>query len=284
MRARNMFKKIAIIGVGLIGGSIGLAVKKHKLAIEVIGIGRRKISIKKALDRRAIDKGSLSIKEGLGGADLIIIATPVNRVIPKLKEAIASAKEGAILIDVNSTKNNIVTYADKAIKGKNVLFVGTHPMAGSDQAGVTYADKDLFENSVCIMTSTKNTNSRAFNKIKRFWSRLGARIVLMSPTQHDQAVSNISHLPHIISYALSHAVPTEDLRIAGTGFKDTTRIAKSNPDMWSDIFMDNKNSLLKSISAFKKTLSELESDIKKNKRSQLTKKLASAKTKRDSLG
>jgi len=276
-----MFNKIAIVGVGLIGGSIGLAVKKQKIAKEVVGIGRRNISIKKALDKKSIDKGTLSIKDGLSGADLIIIATPVDKVMPKIKEIVKHAQKGAIIIDVNSTKEMVADYGDRAVKEREVFFVPTHPMAGSDQAGVTYAQKDLFEDSICIITPTRSTDKEALNVIRRFWEVIGADVVLMSPKLHDQAVSNISHLPHLIAYALCKSTTAKDMNLSGNGFKDTTRIAKSLPHMWADIFIQNKKSLLNSIAVFKKSLSKIESDIKKNKRPQLIKKLNDAKNKRD---
>ncbi|NQT95757.1 MAG: prephenate dehydrogenase [Candidatus Omnitrophica bacterium] len=278
-----MFKKITIVGVGLIGGSIGLAVKKRKLAREVIGVGRRAVSIRKALRKKAIDKGLLDLKKGVCGADLIIIATAVDKVMPKIKEVTRYADKGAIIIDVNSTKEKVVSFANRVVK-RGLFFVGTHPLAGSEQSGVLHAEKDLFKDSVCIITPAKKTNKNALEKIKKFWKALGARVEVMSPASHDKAVSNISHLPHILSYALCNSVLNKELRLTGSGFKDTTRIAKSNPNMWSDIFMQNKRSILESILKFKKELSLLESGVRSSKKLKLTKALISAKKKRDLIG
>lgn len=277
-----MFKKIAIVGVGLIGGSIGLAAKKNKLAGEVYGIGRRRSSIAKALRKGAIDKGTLSIQEGLKDADLIIIATPVGRVKQKIKECAIYAKEGAIIIDVNSTKVDILEYADKVIE-KPKSFIGTHPLAGSEESGVSSASAALFKGSVCVVTPTRHTNRKALAAMKRFWKGLGARIETLSPKEHDRAVAKISHLPHMLSYCLANSVSFRDMKIAGSGFKDTTRIAKSLPNMWSEIFIQNRVSLLASANDFEKNFRQLKSDIKNKRRKGIFKKLDAAKRKRDTI-
>jgi len=278
-----MFKKIAIIGVGLIGGSIGLAVKEKKLAKEVIGIGRRRSSIRNALKKGAVDRATLDLREGVKEADLIIVATSVDKVMTKIKEAAPCAKAKAIIIDVNGTKKNVVEYADK-IMPKRICFVGTHPLAGLDQSGVLFADSRLFDNTVCIITPTRHTNKTALRKIIRFWERLSARVKILSPQAHDIVVARVSHLPHILSYNLCSIISSKDIKMAGSGFKDTTRIAKSNPDMWADIFLQNRSNLLRSIDDFERSLKVLKSYIIRNKKEQLLKRLAIAKGKRESIG
>ena len=277
-----MFKKISIIGVGLIGGSIGMAARKKRLASEIIGIGRRASSIKKAINKKAIDKGTLDIKKGLKDADLIIIATPVDKVMPKIKEVIKHVKQGAIIIDVNSAKERVVEFADK-IMPKGIFFVGTHPIAGSEESGILPARGSLFEDTICAITPTKRTNKIALNKVMKIWKSLGAHIVLLSPKEHDKAIANISHLPHILSYSLCNTASSKDLSVAGSGFKDTTRIAKSNPAMWADIFIQNKKAILTSIEHFQKELLSLKADIRKGKRKELKGKLDAAKRKRDNI-
>jgi len=278
-----MFKRIAIIGVGLIGGSIGLAIRKNRLAFKVIGIGRRKVSIDKALRKSAIDSGTLNLKQGIKGADLIIIATPADKVELKIKEVSKYAEKGAIVIDVNSTKQGVINIAQKSLP-KDIFFVGTHPIAGSEQTGVFSSNDKLFNGSICIITPTPRANKEALEKIKRFWESIGARVKIMSPKLHDNIVADISHLPHILAYTLCNAISQKDIKMAGTGFKDVTRIAKSNPDMWEEIFMQNQKSLLRSVSVFQKNLNAFKNDIISKKRASLRRRMTLAKRRRDVLG
>lgn len=277
-----MFKKIAIVGVGLIGGSIGIAVRKKKLAKEVIGIGRRRSSIRKAISKKAINKGSIGFKEGVFGADLIIIATPVDKVMTKIKEVARYAKKGAIIIDVNSAKRKVVDYADR-IMPKDKFFVGTHPLAGLEQSGVLFAAGDLFNGTVCVITPTRHTNGAALRKVKAFWRSLGAQIRVFDPEAHDRIVASISHLPHVLSYNLCNTVSVRELSVAGSGFKDTTRIAKSDPRMWLNIFLQNSQNILSSIKSFEDNLSLLKSYIRKKDKGPLSKRLFAAQKKRKSL-
>ena len=267
----------------MIGGSIGIAARKKKLAREVVGIGRRKSSIRKAIGAGAIDKGGLSLKRGVEDADLVIIATPVNKVTAKIKEVAACLEKGAIIIDVNSTKEEVVRYAD-SIMPEGLYFVGTHPIAGLEKSGVLSASPGLFKDTICILTPTKCTKREALNKIKRFWRRLGAEIRIFSPQDHDKAVAKISHLPHLLSFCLCDSLSSKDIKVAGTGFKDTTRIAKSDPRMWSDIFMQNSPNLLRSIENFERSLKKLKADIKGRRGEDLLKRLKQARKKRESLG
>ncbi|NQT91071.1 MAG: prephenate dehydrogenase [Candidatus Omnitrophica bacterium] len=278
-----MFKKIAIVGVGLIGGSIGMAARKKGLAREVVGIGRRKSSVRKAILKKAIDTGSLSVERGIQGADLIIIATPVDKVLTKIIEAACYAQKDAIIIDVNSTKEKVLKHADM-IMPEGVSFVGTHPMAGSERSGILIANAGLFKDTICIITPTADTDKPALKKVKAFWRRLGAEVVIFSPAAHDMVVSNISHLPHLLSYALCNTASPKDIKMAGPGFKDTTRIAKSDPRMWSEIFIQNRDSLLRSIEAFEKNLKGLKAAVKSKNAKALLKRLNQAKVKRESLG
>lgn len=278
-----MFERIAIIGVGLIGGSIGLAVRKKRLASKVIGIGRRKISIDRAIRRSVIDTGTLNLKQGIKGADLIIIATPVDKVEVKIREVAKYAKKGVIVMDVNSTKERIVSSAERCLP-KDIFFVGTHPIAGSEQTGVFSSDAELFKGSICIMTPTSRTDKKVLKKVKRFWKNIGAKVKIMSPKLHDDIAADISHLPHVLAYTLCNTVSSKELKMAGTGFKDATRIARSSPQMWEEIFIQNQKSLLRSVTAFQKNLNAFKNDVIKKRRASLSKRLALAKRKRDILG
>lgn len=272
------FGKITIIGVGLIGGSIGLAVKKRRLAKEVVGVFRRPSTLKKALRYGAIDKGTMSIQEGVKDADLVILATPVS-FIPRIAREVAKyTRKDAIITDVGSTKKWIVSKIETM-----GLFVGTHPMAGSEHAGVEFARKDLFEDSPCIVTKTDRTDKKALVKIVNFWKALGAKVMIMSPAEHDRSVSAISHLPHIVAFSLAGAVRVKDLKYAAEGFKDTTRVALSDPNLWADIFMSNKREILKAGCAFEKYYKKIITAILKGKRPEIVRLLKRARVIRENI-
>lgn len=260
-----------------------MAARKERLAAEVVGIGRRKSSIKKAQKAGAIDRGGLSLKRGVEGADLVIVATPVNMVVTKIREVTDCRKEDAIIIDVNSAKEEVVRYAD-SIMPEGLFFVGTHPIAGLEQSGVLSASPDLFKDTICILTPTRHTKEKALDKIKRFWRRLGAEIRIFSPQAHDKAVAKISHLPHLLSFCLCYSLSSKDMEVAGAGFKDTTRIAKSDPRMWAEIFLQNSHNLLRSIENFERSLRRLKADIRGKDGRVILKRLKQARYKRESLG
>jgi len=273
-----MFNKVAIIGTGLIGGSMALAIKKHKLAKEIVGVCRHEKSLLAAKKIKAIDKGSLDIAIAKG-ADLIILAMPVKAILdiaPKVAEIIS--KE-ATVCDVGSTKEAIVSKLDRILPN----FVGTHPMAGSEKRGVVNASGDLFKGSLCIITPSKNTKKASLAKIKSLWIKLGARIEYLSAFEHDKAVSLVSHLPHIAAFSLINSVPEDFFKFAATGLKDTTRIASSDAEVWSDIFLSNKKNILESIVLLKNNLKKIEEAVKASDRGKLSSILILAKNKREKL-
>ncbi|UCD54718.1 MAG: prephenate dehydrogenase [Candidatus Omnitrophota bacterium] len=277
-----MFKKIAIVGVGLIGGSIGLAVKKKKLAKEVIGVARRESSKDKALKFKAVDKATLNLREAVKDAELVILATPVAKIVEMAKDVIKCAQGGLILTDVGSTKELIVKEIER-IAPSNVKFVGAHPMAGSEKSGVKFADSKLFNNSICIITKTKKTDDGAFNKVKTFWTKIGATCEILSPDKHDRYISFVSHLPHVAAVALTIAAETDSLKYVSSGFKDTTRIASSNPNLWKDIFESNKEALLSSLHEYRAALEGIERSIKMGDSKTLIEHLEKAKKIRDKI-
>ena len=280
-----LFKRISIVGVGLIGGSIGMACRDKGITSEVIGVGRRRSSINKALKLGAIDKGTLNLKCGISKSDLIIVSTPVAVVIKKIKECIRYAKTEAVIIDVTSVKTPIVEAIDKIIKRKKgIYFIGTHPMAGSEESGVAVARRDLFKNSMCIITPSKHTNKMALSKINSFWKAIGAKTEIMPCEKHDLAVAHISHLPHLLAYSLCAPVLSRNMRLAGPGFKDMTRIAKSSPSMWRDIFIFNKTNIAKAKEAIDKNIKALQSAMLRNDADMVLNKLNAAKRQREKLG
>lgn len=278
----KLFDKITIIGVGLIGGSVGLAIKKRKLAGEVTGIFRRVSTLKKALRCKAVDQGVMSVRDGVRGADLIILATPVHLIPELASDTIKYAKKGAIITDVGSTKSWIVANITKMLKRRpDVSFIGSHPMAGSEHAGVEFARADLLDGSPCIVTKAAGRNRAALKKIVYFWRALGAEVSLMSPESHDRSVSLVSHLPHIVAFSLAGAVPAKELRYAAEGYKDTTRVASSYPELWADIFLTNKKEILISAAAFDSYYGKIIKALSMGSHKDVVKLLKNAKSRRD---
>jgi len=276
------FKQITIIGAGLIGGSIGLAAKKRHLASYIIGVTTHKNTLRKALRRRAIDRGTLTAEKSVLGSDMVILSTPVDKVLSTLKEIAPNLKKGSIVIDVASVKEAIVKDAEKIVKGR-AYFIGTHPMAGSEQRGIDKADGDLFKGAPCILTKTGRTNRKALKAVSDFWKKLGSKVYQLSPPEHDKRISNISHLPHIVASALSLSVKPSSLEFASTGFGDTTRIAASDPDLWISILMANRKNVIGDIEDYLGGLIDIRKTILRNKKKKLKRILLKAKKKRDTF-
>lgn len=275
------FNKVAIIGVGEIGGSIGRRLLKRKLAGEVVGIGRHKSSLKKALSAKTVHKTTLSLENGVKDADLIVISTPVNSIIELAKEAARHAKAGAIITDAGSTKKIIVEKLEKVLPGK-VRFVGSHPMAGSEKGGPLAADGDLFVNRVCFITETKHTDRKALGMVRMFWEKMGSKTIVISPDKHDKVVAKISQMVHIVASALVIA-NKDTLRYAASGFRDTTRIALSNPDLWDDICMTNNKNIGVSLSGLIEVLEKFRKAILTKDASAIKRMLKEAQALRKTL-
>ena len=278
----RIFKKIAIVGVGLIGGSIGLAAKRKKLAVEIIGVCRRKSSLQKALKFKAVDKATLNFKKGVAGADLVIIATSVNKIVKLAEKSIKFMKKGAILTDVGSAKEYIVRKIEK-LAGKKVNFIGTHPMAGSEKSGVENASGDIFDGAPLVITKTRNTNKKSITSLKKFWESLGCRVFVLAPKRHDKEISLISYLPHVVSSAIAVSQVKPSLRLAAGSLKSTTRVSSSDPELWRDIFLLTRDPLLKSIKKFLRNLKTLEKAIRRKDKKAIKKFLDRAKKISDSI-
>ena len=232
------FNKIAIIGVGLIGGSIGKALKSKALARQVTGVFRRKSSMNRAMRAKAVDSGTLDMKKGVSDADLVIIVTPVSLIPHMAKKAGPFMKKGAIVTDAGSVKVFVENEVRKHLP-RGVHFVGAHPMAGSEKTGVGSARGDLFRGAVTIVTKSASTDKSSLKRVKDLWAALGSEVVVMSPAEHDKRVALASHLPHIVAQSICLAVDKDNLKYTAGGFRDSTRIALSDPGMWNDIFRAN---------------------------------------------
>lgn len=277
-----MFNTVAIIGVGLIGGSMGMEIRKKRLAKKVVGIGRhpRKLSLAKKLG--AIDQSTTDFQKGVKGADLVILATPVGTFGRLMKRIKGSLKKGAILIDVGSTKAEVEKEIEDLLP-EGIFYVGTHPLAGSEKSGVAFAKHNLFKNTITIICKTNKTKLKASAKIARLWKALGVKVVYTSTKLHDRIVAQISHLPHVVACGLVDCVSGESLKFASTGFRDTTRIASGEPVMWAEVCITNRKQIVDSINRFRASLRRLEKEIKSGNEKKLVADLKKIKNKRDPL-
>jgi len=245
----RLFKRVAIVGVGFIGGSLGLDLRRKKIAEEVVGFSRHRSSLILAKKKGAIDKGYEEIEKAVSYSDLVILATPVSKIIELIPYISSFLKEGAIVSDVGSTKVEIVRQGERFLS-KNTYFVGAHPLAGSEKRGIREAREDLFKNAFCILTPTKNTDKKALKKILQLWKNIGAEVKIMSPQEHDRLVAKISHLPHALAVNLILSLDKKIIPWGAGGLKDTTRIALSDPYIWQDIFLTNQKEIIKAIKKF----------------------------------
>ena len=279
MPAKVLFDKVALIGVGLIGGSIGLALHKRKLIETVVGIDPNRHNLSTARKRNAITQGTTDLRQGLEGVSFAVIAAPVKQ-IPRLATEVADATCGNCLItDTGSTKGEIL-----ARVGAKIRFIGSHPMAGGEQHGPQAANADLFVDRTVILTPPTKSTERDLSLLEQFWTHLGARTVRMAPKQHDRIVASVSHLPHLAAVALAAATPPGNLPQVASGWLDTTRIAASDIELWVDILCDNRNHVLKSAERFGKVWALLCGALEQNDRKALRKILRDAKTRRDMAG
>lgn len=239
-------KRLSILGVGLLGGSIGLAVREAISGCTVAGYGHRTGTLAEAMDLGAIHEAFSTAAEAVRGADLVILGTPVGVFEQNLAEIAPALSPGAIVTDVGSTKRSVVAAAEKLLP-PGVWFVGSHPMAGSEKRGVRFASADLFHGAVCITTPTDRTSAAALETVEAFWKRLGMNLVRLSPAEHDRRLAEVSHLPHALAAALVSMQEEASLALAGKGFLDSTRIAGGDPGLWRDIFIDNRDNLRASI-------------------------------------
>lgn len=275
---KKLFNKVAIVGTGLIGGSMALAIKKKRLADEVIGVSRHKKTLLAAKNNGAIDRGSQDINI-IKGADLVVLATPVNTVLDLALPISKIIKPDCIVTDVGSTKKEIVSKLEIIFP----RYIGSHPLAGSERRGIDNADAGIFQGSLCILTPTKKTDKGALNKIKKLWNILGVKPVFLTPDTHDKILSFVSHLPHVAAFSLIGTVPRKYLRFAASGLKDTTRIAASDSELWSDIFLSNPKNIANAIDLLQKALSRIKSALNKRDKKLLALILKEAKKKREAL-
>ena len=272
------FNKVAVIGLGLIGGSIASGLKASGNVKEVIGIDNDNKTIEYGVSNNIIDKGFTKLDESIKDSDIVIIATYVDTIPAVAKELATIVSAETVITDVGSVKGSIVEKIEKS-NLEDFNFIGSHPIAGKEYSGVKYSDKDLFSDKICIITPNENSDKKAVQRVSDLWDIAGCNVIKLEPKLHDFIFSNVSHLPHVVAYSLIKTVATADsdlnlFNYAGGGLNDFTRIAASSPEMWTTIFSENKDALLESIKRFRNNVEEIEKAIESEDRDELLKILS----------
>lgn len=276
------FQTVAILGVGLIGGSIGLGLLRRRLVRRVIGIGRRAESLRIAKELGAVTSTTVVLEDGVAEADLAVVCTPVGRIVEDVRTLAPACRQGTVITDVGSTKGAIVAGLRGGLP-EGVCFIGGHPLAGGEQSGAAAADAELFVDRTVVLTPDVRTPRDALDALGDFWRDMGARVVEMEAGEHDQALAATSHLPHLAAAALAAATPPELLPLTAGGWADCTRIAAGDPELWRQIFADNRGPLLAALGRFEEQIAALREAIQAGDEQELLRLLAAAKTVRDEL-
>ncbi|PPC91113.1 MAG: prephenate dehydrogenase [Methylotenera sp.] len=258
----QVLKKLVIFGVGLIGGSVASALKKAGSSAEIVGVGRSSESLQTAIDLNVIDTASSNIAEALLHADIVLIAAPVAQTPLILNAIKPHLHADTVVTDAGSTKSDVLACAKEILGEQFTQFVGGHPIAGAEKSGVTAATADLYINKNVVLTPTLDTNQNAVQRVRELWQNCGANVTEMPAETHDGIFAAVSHLPHLLAFALvddiaSRANAEQLFGFAASGFRDFTRIAGSHPEMWRDISLANKTALLNEITAYQDELSRL---------------------------
>ena len=276
--------QVTIVGLGLVGGSVAMALSQGRIVERVIGVDKDPEALRIALHTHAVNSATKDLKEGLKGSDLVILATPLSTMYalaPKMKPHL---KEGCIVTDVGSTKEYLVKELEHILH-PNIRYVGGHPMAGSERGGIQAADRYLFENAVYILTPTINSEQQAVSLLKNLLMKIGARVLTMTPHEHDNIIATVSHLPHLAASALVNTAgyAPEVLNFAAGGFRDTTRVASSESALWRDILAQNSHRVLKALKRFEEQLVFLRECIEAEDFAEIERYLTNAKKLREHI-
>ncbi|MDC1198054.1 prephenate dehydrogenase/arogenate dehydrogenase family protein [Algibacter sp.] len=281
-----MFQQITILGPGLLGASLAMAVKERGLAARVVTWSRRPESRAKCLNQSWCDAVFDSPEKAVVGSDLVVICTPVQTIVPLLVQIRPALDAEALITDVGSTKSLICREARSALEGHSATFLGAHPMAGSEQAGMEHAQSDLFENAACILTPLDDASAEAIAKLSAFWDALGMTVSTVSPEKHDEIVAHVSHLPHLLASTLCGYLAAQDdtwRTLAGGGLRDTTRIASGDPQLWKQILEQNSDEVVRAIEGFEQQLHHLKTALLNQDSLGVIAQLERGKTYRDQL-
>ncbi len=280
------FDKLTVLGVGLIGASFALAVRKKGLCGHITGTGRSERNLRKAKDLGIIDSYDVNPAAACIDAELVFLSAPVGAFSSLIKKCSASFKKGAIITDAGSVKGRLV-HEIEGLLPDHVHYIGGHPIAGSDRSGIDWSNAGLFRNALCIITPTEKSDAGALKVVTEIWKSIGSKVVQMEPETHDRVYGAISHLPHVIAYILMNTVHDIDpsyLEFGGQGFKDATRIASSSPEMWRDICILNRENLIEMLASFQKNLELFGKYLRTSDSVSIEKEFAKARKLRDSIG
>jgi prephenate dehydrogenase len=278
----QQLRKVTVIGLGLLGSSVCLAVSRALPGVKTAGFAHRPSTRAKARRLKVADVVFDNIRASVTDADIVILATPIATFEGIFHEIADALPAGCIITDVGSTKVMPHQWADKHLP-KTVSYVGSHPIAGSEQKGVEFGRDDLFYRALCILTTTKTTNKKSLRLLKGFWSALGCFVKVMSPAEHDRIFANVSHLPHITAASLVNASSPDDLKFAGKGFMDSSRIASGPANIWADVLLTNSKNVSRGIDRLTGELAKLKKAIRSGDRRKIEKLLEAARTKRSKL-
>lgn len=283
-----LFNRLIIAGVGLIGGSLGLAARERGLVREVVGFGRTEANLKIALERGILTSYTFDPAEAARGSDLLLLAVPVEATGPVAQQFIPFLPEGCILTDAGSVKAPVVNVMEPLLP-PTLSFVGAHPIAGTEHAGAAAAFSTLFANRLCVLTPTARTNPDALVRIRALWAGVGMRVEEMDMYVHDQVLARVSHLPHIIAFSVmnamraAHLPGVDPLAYAGSSFSDLTRVASSPVEMWRDICQSNRDALLAALTEFETALTRMKASIAHGDKAALSQAMHDARTERQRL-
>lgn len=278
----DKYEHVVIVGVGLLGGSIGMGLRARGLAKRVTGCGRSPQKLESAVELGAIDDYQTDLARACRSADLAIVCTPVQQVVEIALECM-QAMPGGLVTDVGSTKATICQDVDAAQTGQ-AAFCGSHPLAGSDKSGVEFARADLLVDRLTILTPSPNTTESTLAQTARFWQSLGSRTRTLAPQEHDAAIASTSHVPHIVAAAVAASTPAELLSLAASGWCDTTRIAAGSTDMWRQIICENMGPVTESLKSFSREIQTWLSALEAGDVKKIQKLLDAGKQNRDSVG
>ena len=255
--------RLCIVGLGMMGGAIGLQARRLGVATRVIGVADSKDTIEKARLKGAVDDATLDIREGVHDADLVILCVPVRTILDAAAAVIPACREGTIVTDIGSSKNYIVKQIETFLhKNKSkVLFVGSHPVTGSEKKGIDASEQILFNNAPCVITPTQHTDIEAYRKVDEFWKALGLKTSRLPPDEHDAVLARSSHLPHILSAALVSVQTDKSLDISGPGLRDMARLAGSDPAMWTDIAEQNATEVARALKELGQEIVRLSQEV-----------------------
>jgi prephenate dehydrogenase len=273
---------LALVGVGLIGGSLGLAARRRGVAGRVVGFDQNAAALDRAVAAGILDQACGDIRAAVAGADLVAVCTPVDQIPGQVLAAAAACRPGAVLTDVGSTKAAIVQSLHGLLP-PGVAFVGSHPLAGSEKHGPEHARANLFEGRVVVLTPMPQSPEGPVSVVRDFWEALGARVRLMEASEHDRAMALTSHLPHLVASALAATLPAELGELTATGFRDTTRLASGSPAMWTAVFRANRDAVLAALDQLESQLDRFHKALAEADSAALTSLLQAGKMARDQL-